>query len=58
MLVHNVECVDYNINEEQSLDELLEGIQIVLLPIGLSMYGSGRKTRKKKKKEREREREN
>jgi hypothetical protein len=38
MLIHNVECVDYNTNEEHSLDALLEGIQIVLLPVGLSMY--------------------
>eukprot|EP00026_Physarum_polycephalum_P001903 Phypoly_transcript_01906.p1 GENE.Phypoly_transcript_01906~~Phypoly_transcript_01906.p1 ORF type:complete len:952 (+),score=135.50 Phypoly_transcript_01906:167-3022(+) len=36
MLIHNVECVDYNTNEEQSLDTLLEGIQVLLLPIGLN----------------------
>ena len=54
MLVHNVECVDYNINEEQSLNELLEGIQIVLLPIGLSMYG---REEDEEKEEEERKRE-
>ena len=37
MLIHNVECVDYNTQEEQGLDSLIDGIQVVLLPIGLSM---------------------
>lgn len=38
MLVHNVECVDYNVHEEAGLNVLLDGIQIVFLPIGLRNF--------------------